>query len=264
MTTTLVTHRSVSQVNQYAQCPYAYKLQRIDRVWQRPAAWLSQGTAVHEAAEAYERSGRTMTLEAMQGVFRDSYVKSISELTDESPNFEYWSASGPYKGEVDVERRYGIGLEQCEKYIDWYAKHPEEKIWITPSGEVGVELGFDIDLDGVRVVGYIDAVVENKEGDLVVRDNKTGAKPGDDFQLATYAVAIAETYGVPQPTKGDYWMGKTGKPTLAHDLSGWSKESVAAVYKEMDQAVLSGHFPPDPEPNKCRFCSVNAACDFRA
>src|SRR5699024_9703686 len=257
-------HRSVSQVNQYAKCPYGYKLDRIDRVWSRPAAWLSQGTAVHAAAEAYERSGRTMTLEQMQDVFREEYANATAELAEDTPNTEYWLASGPYKGPQDIERRYDIGLEQCARYIDWYQEHPEETVWITPDGVLAVELPFDVDLNGVRVRGYIDAVVVDPERGLVVRDNKTGNQPGDDFQLATYAVAVAETYDVPQPAWGDYWMGRSGKPTKPYDLSGWTKDKVAAVYKDMDDAVKAGHFPADPEPSKCRFCSVAMSCDFRA
>ena len=92
-------HRSVSQLQQYTKCPMAYKLSRIDKVWQRPAAWLIQGSAVHEAIEAWEKSGRTMTLEeateddlesynqmtlpAMRKMalaqIRDSYIKRMLE-----------------------------------------------------------------------------------------------------------------------------------------------------------------------------------------
>lgn len=256
-------HRSVSQVNQYARCPYSYKLERLDKAWARPAAWLAQGTAVHEAAEKYELSGRTMTLEDVQGVFQESYVTSIGELSETAPNFEYWFASGPYKGEQDIERRFKIGMEQCEKYLRWYAEHPEEKIWVAPDGMVAVELGFDIVLSGVPVRGFIDAVIE-RDGELIVRDNKTGNQPGDDFQLATYAVAIHKMYPeVPQPTLGDYWMGRSGKPTVAYKLDYWTEEKVAEVYVELDENIKAGNFVADPEPDKCAFCSVNTSCEFR-
>jgi len=252
---------SVSQYNQYKRCPYSWKLSRVDKAWQRPAAWLPQGSAVHEAAEMYEKSGRTMTLDEAQDVFRESYAREVEKYTEKTPNFNFWSRSGPYAGEADIERRYGIGLEQVEKYISWYDKHPEEVIWIAEDGTPGIEIGFDIDLDGVLIRGFIDAVIQ-EESKVVVRDNKTGNKPGDDFQLAVYSVALQEQYGVHVPT-GDYWMGRTGKPTMPYDLTGWTRERVRDEFKELQRAIEAEEFEPDPEQSKCMFCDVSYACEFK-
>ena len=255
-------HRSVSQLKLYERCPRAYKLSRLDQVWQRPAAWLAQGSAVHEAAEAHERSGRTLTVEQAQDVFTDSYAKHINEAAEVTPDFRAWFRSGPYAGEADIERRYGIGMEQVTRYINWYEQHPHEVIWVAPDGTPGIELGFDIDLDGVLVRGFIDAIILDEEtGDVIVRDNKTGNHPGDDFQLGVYAVAVAETYGVDRPLLGDYWMGKSGKPTLPFDISVWTRDRVAKAFRELEDNIQAGRFDPQPEPSKCRFCDVAWACD---
>lgn len=287
-------HRSVSQINQYNRCAYAYKLSRIDKVWQRPAAWLAQGSAVHEAAEAWEKSGRTMTLEEAQKVYTESYAKHIDAACEVTPNFEYWFRSGPYAGETDTLRRYGIGLEQVEKYIRWYESHPEEVIWIAEDGTPGIEIGFDIDLDGVLVRGFIDAViaVETDElcrchhnyrthaegmcshcscGDwvpvptaasLLVRDNKTGNSPGDDFQLGVYGVALAEQFGIEPPQIGDYWMGRSGKPTLPYKIGEWTREKVSEKFRELEENIAAERFDPKPEPSKCRFCDVASSCEY--
>lgn len=256
-------HRSVSQLKLYERCPYAYKLSRIDKVWSRPAAWLAQGSAVHEAAEAYERSGRTMTLEQAQDVFRESYVKHIAEACETTPNFEYWFKSGPYDGERDTERRYLIGLEQVERYIEWYAKHPEQVIWVAPDGTPGIEIGFDIELDGVPIRGFIDAVIlDEKSNKIIVRDNKTGNSPGDDFQLGVYGVALAKQFGIDPPEEGDYWMGKSGKPTYPFKISDWTSNRVAEKFRELEDNITAGRFDPDPDPKKCNFCDVSASCEY--
>lgn len=254
-------HRSVSQLKLYERCPYAYKLSRLEKVWQRPAAWLPQGSAVHEAAEAYERSGRQLTVEETQDVFRESYANHVNAYTETTPDFSAWFKSGPYAGDVDVERRYGIGLEQVEKYIDWYMNYPDEVIWIAPDGTPGIEIGFDIDLDGVQVRGFIDAVIV-RDGEVIVRDNKTGNKPGDDFQLGVYAVALAEQYGIDRPLAGDYWMGRTGKPTALYDLSAWTREAVSERFRWLEDNIAAGNFDPEPDSSKCRFCDVSWACDY--
>lgn len=255
-------HRSVSQLKLYERCPKAYKLSRIDNVWQKPAAWLGQGSAVHEAAEAYERSGRNLNVIETQDVFRSSYEHHINAAAETTPNFDYWFASGPYGGELDIGRRFNIGLEQTTKYIDWYQDHPEEVIWIAPDGTPGIEIGFDIDLDGVQIKGFIDAVIFNENTkEIIVRDNKTGNKPGDDFQLAVYAVALAEQYGIEQPTVGDYWMGRNGKPTDRYDLTFWTREKVSEKFRWLEDNLQAGNFDATPDPSICRFCDVAWACD---
>ncbi|OHT67788.1 hypothetical protein BKG67_23030 [Mycobacteroides chelonae] len=260
-------YRSVSQVQQYEKCPQAYYLARIKKVWKRPAAWLYQGSAVHEAIEAWEQSRGLMTLEEAQEVFRESYAKHVNEACQITPNFEFWSRSGRYGGQADVERRFGIGLEQVEKYLNWRRAHPEEKVWITPDGVLAVELKFDFELDGIPITGFIDQVMtyQNDEGEwvILVRDAKTGNRvPEDDFQLGVYALALAEVFGVPRPTKGDYWMGKTGKPVAPYDLSEWTREAISAKFQALEQGIQAERFDALPESDKCMFCDVSASCSF--
>lgn len=291
-------HRSVSQINQYDRCPWSYKLSRLDNAWQKPAAWLAQGSAVHSVAEWFWRrrlNGEPTTMGRAEEYFAEQYAEEIAGYCEETPNFEYWFASGQYRGARDIERRFELGKEQVRKFIEWTDQHPEELIWVAPAlkdprcadllvgpGDEGkvhaphcgckpstpaIELPFDIDLDGVLVRGYIDAVIKiesvRDRSLLLVRDYKTGNSPGDDFQLAVYAIALAETYGIEPPRYGDYWMGRTGKPTLPYDLSDWTREKVSARFRELDDNVRAERFPPKPSPDNCRFCSVASACEYR-
>ncbi|EFV12963.1 RecB family exonuclease [Segniliparus rugosus] len=253
---------SVSQYKTYERCPYSWYLSRVEKAWQRPAAWLPQGSAVHEAAEAYERSGRTLTLDQAQDVYRESYARHVGEYCEITPNFNWWFRSGSYGGKEDLERRFKLGLEQVGRYLDYYETHPAEVIWIAPDGTPGIELEFNIDLDGVAVRGFIDAVIPNGCGDeVLVRDNKTGNSPGDDFQLGTYGVALSEQFGVFAPV-GDYWMGRTGKPTKAYDISKWTVERVTEEFHRLADNIEAERFDPDPEPSKCMFCDVAYSCDY--
>lgn len=256
--------RSVSQLNQYVRCPQAYKLGRIDKVWARPAAWLPQGTAVHAVLEACEKrfaDGIPMSLEEAKDLFREEYTQGINELADLTPNLDWWFHSGPYNGERDIERRYHIGLEQVEKFFAW-RESPGQTIWVTPDGTAAIELAFQIELDGIMVRGFIDAVVV-VDGELRVRDYKTGNSPGDDFQLGVYSVAIENLYGN-KPSSGDYFMaGKKGAaPRISgpYDLSHWTRETVSARFHEVEEQIQAGNFEPLPEPSKCGFCDVNLSC----
>lgn len=255
-----VKHRSVSQYNTFKRCAYRYRLERIERAWQRPASWLSQGVAVHAAMEAWEKSGRELSYEELESVYEDEFVKNIAEQAETTPNFDYWFGSGPYDGPTDIERRFGIGREQIEKYKQWAEKHPEEKVWIAPDGTPGVEIEFYEEMGGVMVKGFIDLVLETPDG-LVVRDYKTGATPGDVFQLAVYAEAMRLKYGV-EVVAGDYMMGKTGKPTVPHRFTPEDREAVHEGFAWLEEQIREGKYEPSPSSSNCRMCAVAAACPF--
>lgn len=276
---------SVSQFKQMKDCPHQYWLQRRERAWQKPAAWLAHGIAFHAAGEEWERSGRTLTTSEVQDVFRDAYVDAIEEATAITPNLTHWFWSGPYDGKADIERRFKLGLEQVDQYIDYYERvAPREVVWITPDGEPAIELPFDVEFGGVRVVGYIDkvemvpdpvpkpkskskAALAKYAADLETsplrprpRDLKSGALPGDAFQLGVYDAAIAVKYGV-KCDVGDYWMAKRAKPTAAYDLSEWTVEAVTEEFQKLDEAVKAERFEPKPG-EQCRRCPVASSCSF--
>lgn len=255
-------HRSVSQYNQYYGCPWEYYLSRLAKddqgqpLWKRPAAWFPQGSAVHKAAEMFEKSHRTMTLEAAQDVFRESYAEEVADYCDKVPNFEFWFPSGRYKAEDDLPRRYDIGLDQVRKYIEYYTvESPGEQPWILPDGEVAAEIPFVMELDNVLVRGYIDLVTDE------VIDNKTGNNPGDAFQLAAYKVALMEEYDK-EVTHGHYWMGRTGQPTESIDLRDWTKERLTDEFGKLNDDITAERFGPTPDKKKCTFCGVNQHCEF--
>lgn len=75
-------------------------------------------------------------------------------------------------------------------------------------------------------------------------------------------MAIAEKFGIEQPQRGDYWMGRSGKPTYPFDLRDWTRDTVGDKFHELAENVEAGRFDPDSEPDKCKFCNVNYACRF--
>lgn len=245
-------------------CGYRYYLERVEKVWRKPAAWFPQGSAVHKVIEEYEKSGRLLNRDDTVRIFSESYSEEVGKYTSATPNLDWWTWSGPYNGEKDLERRYRIGLDQSFGYIDFAESHPTETPWVTPDGTPAIELGFEIALDGVPVRGFIDIVYETPGGSLRPRDAKTGKKvPDDPMQLATYAVAIEATYGR-RPWQGDYYMAASRTATVPIDLREYPTDRVTDAYGRLDALILAEEFDPQPEKSKCRFCSVSASCEFKA
>lgn len=272
-------HRSVSQAQQYLDelggCAYRYFLARIVKAWDRPAAWLTQGLAVHEAAEWWEKGKRKGSLAEIQEVYRQAYNTHTLRLLKHTPNADFWFASGRYEGPEDIKRRALIGLEQVEKYFNYYVNQkPGEVIWITPDGSPAIELEFNERFGSVWVKGYIDQIIDEiTESDMAepvaaqfelnarVRDIKTGNQPGGLFQLGTYRYAMQSKYGV-DILSGDFWMGKTGKATNTLDLEGMSREQITDLYERMDAGVKAEEFEPSPSVDKCGRCGVATACAY--
>jgi putative RecB family exonuclease len=57
-------------------------------------------------------------------------------------------------------------------------------------------------------------------------------------------------------------MGKSGKPTVPYRIGDWTKEKVTESFKVLEDNIAAGRFDPEPEPSKCRFCSVAFFCDY--
>lgn len=261
-------HRSVSQANQYLEdlggCRYRYFLSRVVKAWDRPAAWLPQGLAVHEAAEWWEKGNRKGSLDQIQEVYRQSYNTHTLRLLKSTPNTEFWFASGRYEGAEDIKRRALLGLEQTERYYNYYVNQkPGEAIWVTPDGSPAIELEFLVKFGEVWVKGYIDQIIDEivESSPRVLRDIKTGNAPGGLFQLGVYRYAVLEKYGV-DILGGDYWMGKHGKPTKTMDLEGMSLDQITDLFGRLDSGVKAEDFTPSPSTDKCSRCGVASACQY--
>lgn len=258
-------HRSVSQLQSYDRCPYAYYLKRVQEppAPARPAAWLPMGTALHEAVEAVEKDG--LDLEEALVVAEAAYVSGVNDLCEAEPHWERWFASGRYEGASDVERRFQLLRSHLERYFT-YREQSNDVIWIDPDGTPGIELEFDIDLDGVRVMGYIDQILHSRTNAkgrdvLHVRDVKTGAAPDNDLQLGVYKVALEESYDVVVPS-GDFLLTKTGSASFPYDLGDYTLEEMTARFRALEDNVQAGNFEPKPSPSVCRRCDVAASCPY--
>jgi putative RecB family exonuclease len=267
--------RSWSQLTSYEQCPHAFFLERIEKVWQRPAAWFATGLGVHSAAEAHEE-GEAPDVDSMLLVAQEAFRADINERLEQTPNAEYWQSSGPYHGPADIPRRYADLRRHLDNYLMVSATLPP--IWQAPEGDPrdpsrtpAVELAIDLDLDGVQAIGSIDQVRENSEtGDLEIWDVKAGSMtPDEPGQLVTYAMDVRRKTGLPVASGGYIMTAKKPTPkgrisaaqVVRKDLTLISEESLTARFHAADEGIKAGRW--DPKPGKhCERCSVASSCPF--
>ena len=180
---------SHSRLSCYEQCPQKYKLKYIDRVEteieQSIEAFL--GSRVHETLEKLYRDlgyQKVNTLEELFEFFHDEWKKN-------------WDDSI-----VIVKEEYGPEnyLKMGEKFItDYYNKYKPFDQGKTISLEERILIKLD-DSGDYKLQGFIDRVMESKEGYYEVHDYKTNSRlpmPDiieNDRQLALYAIGIKERY----------------------------------------------------------------------
>lgn len=254
--------RSWSQLSDWESCPRKFYLKRVAKAWARPAAWLAMGTGIHAAAEA-EGKGEITDFEGLLQHAEKVYRATINRDLAKTPNAEYWSSSGPYKGPADITRRYGLLGAHLEKYLKETA---ETLVWAPDPGfkiggpDPAIEWRFEVDLDGITVIGFADRIEIDHEG-LTVVDVKTGSKhptPSDAAQLKLAALAAEEVTGKPV-TRGRYLMTKKGLKSRPHDLTLISTEALTARFRKLDDGVKAEEWIPNPGSG-CERCEVLTSC----
>lgn len=250
--------RSVSQWTSFVKCSEGYRLEKLAKAPQRPAAWFAQGIAFHTVAETWEANFRQDPPGDMVDLFETEYDRLIAEGMEREPDLGLWLTGGRVRASDDISRRRARGTEQVLAYLG-YALASPDRVWLIGGTEPALEVEFSLDLDGVTVKGYIDQIIQWSTGQIGPRDLKTGSKrPHWPFQLGVYALAIEEMFGF-LPQWGDYYMAKDSRPDPAVDLTAFTRSKVTRWFHDMDKAVNAGLFMPNPGDH-CRTCGVSDFC----
>lgn len=253
---------SVSQINLYKKCGYAHFLRYTEKAPQCTAAWLTQGVAVHEALEWWERQNREPHVSQVHDKALGAYARVLGEQLAKQPDMGMWFGSGPYDPHTDIERRRNLLGGQVERMMG-IATKLNQQVWRTPTGELAVELPIECSLAGVPIKGFIDIVRVNTSGELVVTDYKTGKQPGDIFQLAVYALALEEQYGV-DCHLGVYQMAHRKTPPKLTTISEQDRRDALETIQQAAEEISQGILPPNPDNGKnCMFCDVQYSCPYR-
>lgn len=255
--------RSVSQLTSFAQCGESYRLQKVAKAPQRPAAWFAMGRAAHKAIEDYENEERRHTQAELVDVFNVAYDAEIAADFAKWPDWDSWMTGGRKGGEQDMEDRKVLGAYQVQQYIAYALEHAAD--WRVVASEVE----FVIQLGNVDVLGYIDQIRQHLDGQIEVADLKGGSTiPGSAFQLGVYGLAAEEYMGV-APTKASFIKlarmksGNTKeRPTteLSHDLTPWTRELITQMFSDFDKAERQGLYLPNPQDGCERTCGVAQYC----
>lgn len=265
-------YRSVSQLTSYIDCGESYKLNRIDRVEAKPAAWFTQGTAFHEAIEFWEKFDREPDLEEVLGQYYSAWDDGLAESRYFSDD-DWLTGTTKRDGPADIAMRMAKGEEQVADYIEYALAHSEEWRILRLDDGPAVERKFELIVPyeseedygpyarSITVVGYIDQMVEYRNGVVRPRDMKTGTKlPSWEIQLGVYALAMREVWGLPAWT-GDFYMCKNKGLTKPYPLERYDRPMIDSLFQQLESGIRAGSFLPNPGSH-CHVCPVKQFCSI--
>ena len=206
---------SPSKVSAFTNCPLAFRYSQIEHRPEPPSPPAVKGTLVHSALEGlfwhHVPGQRTPAAAAAE------LERSWDELQDDDEFVQL--ELGPESADAF--------LADARTLVDNYFRleDPNE------AHAVGIELGVETLVDGMRLRGIIDRLDVAPDGSLIVVDYKTGRAPSERFERGS--MGGVQTYAL-----------------LCESLLGRASRSQAAVPAPTDRHLGGRHRAVHPRPEE--------------
>lgn len=242
-----------------------YKLEYLDQQEKQPQGALIGGSVVHKVIEVLEKEGEALneSIFSLGGPAEQMFRSHFDEEVEHAGgvgNVRWGGRASKLNpgGEDDSWwRLYGPGMVN-----GWHRirQTDAEQGWTLPPEYVEVEVTALLP-SGENFICYLDAVVVTDDGEVIIRDYKSGKPyPTHQLQGSLYAWAVQETLRIPVVGSECVYLRS---PVLARErypvgvLSDAALDWLGAVGKGISQGV----FPINPGPF-CVSCQVKAGCPY--
>ena len=216
---------SYSQISLYQSCPLCYKLQYIDGLKPKDKWYFSFGRTMHMCAEYFfkVRVPPPPSLEELLRFYEQNWLSEGYESTEEEARY----------------RAYGrqILAEFWEIHQAGF-KMP-----------IAVERLFHIDIEGVKLTGYIDRVDKLDSGRLSIVDYKTDKELfttedlEKDLQLTLYQLAAEQTWQLPVERLTLYHF-RSNTPRSCGPRNEAQLDETRRLVLEVAEGITQQKFPP--------------------
>lgn len=252
---------SHSSLQQYLNCSWQFKLERLDKVPAPPAWFFLGGTAVHLAtARMDEKNTYPYTDDQLEYIWSEAFNETIAEAYEEWPDDTQWRQAGRPSAAWPEGQRYKYWNERGIKAVKAWHRWRLETNARFPVVAVELPVEFET-LGGVKVRGIIDRVHALQEAESLVvfpLDIKTGTKrPASPMQLAIYRQALIQR-GLDVADFGAWWMGKD-EAHFEVPVSHIGAEEIDAYAQALVKGVENEVFLPNVG-DACFMCPFTKQC----
>lgn len=241
---------SPSRAADFKQCPLLYRYRAIDRFPETPTPAQTRGTLLHAA------------LENLFDIPAELRTPESAELLVEGA----WAAmceADPHLADILADGEVEKFVAGAQKLMTTYYTMENPTAFDADACEEHVE----IDVDDVRMRGFIDRIDVAPTGEVRVVDYKTGRCPGEAyeakalFQMKFYALAILRTRGVvPHRLQLMYLSdGQVLTYTPERDELERFGRTLKAIWAAITDAVATGDFRPR-RSRLCGTCEHQSRC----
>jgi putative RecB family exonuclease len=225
---------SFTQISLYRSCPLSYKLQYIDGLKPKERSYFSFGT-MHACAERFFRVNTPPppSLEELLRYYEENWLSQGYESPEEEARYKAYGK--------DILARF------------WEIHQADFRL------PIAIERNFTIDVEGVKLRGFIDRVDKLESGGLSIIDYKTNKELftadylAEDLQLTIYQMAAEQTWGLPVERLTLYHLRSNTACTCPPRGRG-QIEQVRRLVLDVADGIIKGNFPAVEGP----FCP----CDF--
>lgn len=211
-----------------------------------PAWYFMGGTAVHKATEDNDLGFPSRTWD-------NYFYPEVEEALRIEPNVHEWMSGGS-KDDPDTGDKWNVIGPTCIANWQYFAA--------TEFVVRDIEVEVTTTLPGLwfPVKGFVDRVGHHKEHGEMIIDIKTGKNLPKDkgLQLGVYSALYEHRYGIRIDT-GAYYMAREGRLSRPYDLSSYTIDKVAGMFRATALEVSEGKYPAKQEYT-CRFCDQRLNC----
>lgn len=234
---------SYSRLRAYEDCGYGFFLNYIKEEEETKHFYAEYGSLMHRILERFY-SG-TITKEQAISMFMARFVLDLPDEVKPGIRDNYYKQGKEYLSSLVM---------------------PKEKI-------VGVEDKLDFKVGDYSFVGFVDLLLEDKDG-LIIQDHKSRVlkrdtkKQNEEFdsftkQLYLYSAGIEQRYGQP-PKKLRFNCFRNG--TLLEEVFDQSKyeATIQWALNTVGKIEQESEWKPSLEWFKCRFiCGFSDSCEYK-
>lgn len=253
---------SWSSLSSYMECGERWRLERVYHLDR--ATWFATvaGTAIHRGVELMETTGEMVPFKTL---FDEELALKKEQGVEVKPSGRYLKTMGKSGGPNKKDYNWWLhyGPQQLEAWVDWRAESDWE-VLRDHDGKPMVEVEVKLLLGETVWRGYIDLVMVDGNGNVVVVDLKTGKRPPSPLQLVSYRMALLER-GLDArfgaffiPHERDMEQGRDGLGEV-YALTHYSLDYLRDVYLQAQRGIEAGIFLPNVT-DMCRGCSVRDHC----